>query len=173
MEYYGLLHLQEPIEVKIGEPYYVKQFTGSKTRFKEVQDTFQYVPVLSTLKKLLSDRTIMEEIEMCPTRIRSDGKIEDYCDGSLFREHPLFSEDHFALQIIGYYDEVEMCNPLGSHIKKHKLGVVFFTLGNIHPKYRSSLRVINLAIVATVPVIERHGISNLLSRILMFWLQVV
>ncbi len=105
----------------------------------------------------------MEEIEGCPNRIRSDGKIEDLCDGSLFHEHPLFSKDPYGLQIIAYYDEVEMCNPLGSHIKKHKLGIVFFTLGNIHPKYRSSLRVINLVLVATVPVIERHGINQILQ----------
>lgn len=81
----------------------------------------------------------------------------------MFRQHPLFSNDPKALQIIAYYDEVEMCNPLGSHVKKHKLGVVFYTLGNIHPKYRSTLRAINLAIVAVVPVIERHGINMILQ----------
>ena len=41
-------------------------------------------------------------------------------------------------------------NPLGSHVKKHKLGI-----GNIAPKYRSQLKAINVAIVATLPVIGR------------------
>ena len=56
-----------------------------------------------------------------------------------------------------------MCNPLGSHIKKHKLGIVFYTLGNIHPKYRSTLRAINLALIATVPVIEYYGLNEILK----------
>ena len=92
--------------------------------------------------------------------------MEDFCDGSLFQKHALFSKDPHALQIIAYYDEVKMCNPLGSHIKKHKLGIVFFTLGNIHPKYRSTLRAINLVLVATVPVIERHGINEIMKPFL-------
>ena len=58
--------------------------------------------------------------------------------------------------------ELGVCNPLGSHVKKHKVGVVFFTLGNIHPKYRSTFKSINLAILATKPVIERHGIDAVL-----------
>lgn len=158
-----IIHLQEPIEIKIGESYHGIQFTGSKSHLKEKYDTIQYVPLISSLKKLLCDESVLEEIENSPNRIRNDGKIEDFCDGSMFRQHPLFSNDPKALQIIAYYDEVEMCNPLGSHVKKHKLGVVFYTLGNIHPKYRSTLRAINLAIVAVVPVIERHGINMILQ----------
>ena len=46
----------------------------------------------------------------------------DYCDGKRCREHPLFSTDPVALQIILYYDELELCNPLGSRRKKHKIG---------------------------------------------------
>ena len=42
-------------------------------------------------------------------------------DGSLFKAHPLFSSDVHALQIIAYYDEMEIVNPIGSYVKKHKL----------------------------------------------------
>ena len=38
-----------------------------------------------------------------------------------------------------------------------------FTLGNIPPKFRSTLRAINLAAVATYPVIEEHGIDAILE----------
>ena len=93
--------MQEPTEIRIGDPYYANQFTGSRTRLKERYDTFQYVPLEDTLQKLLKDDTILEQIEK--SRIRSDGLIEDYCDGSIFREHPLFSEDPHALQIIAYW----------------------------------------------------------------------
>ena len=54
---------------------------------------------------------------------RADDLIEDYCDGSACRTHPLFSVDPTALQVMLYYDDVEVCNPIGSRAKRHKLGV--------------------------------------------------
>ena len=131
-----------------------------KRRYVEVQDSFQYVSLLSSLKSLLSDHTILDQIEHCPSRVREDGILEDFCDGELFKTHPLFSTDPFALQIIAFYDELELCNPLGTHIKKHKLGIVLFTLGNIHPKFRSTLRTISLLIAATAPIIVKHGLDK-------------
>jgi len=53
---------------------------------------------------------------------RNDGLIVDYCDGYVFSCHPLFSRNHKAIQIILYYDEVEVVNPLGSKTSKHKVG---------------------------------------------------
>ena len=50
--------------------------------------------------------------------------LGDYCDGELFRTHNLFSIHCNALQIIAYFDEVEVCNPLGSHSGLQKLGTV-------------------------------------------------
>ena len=48
--------------------------------------------------------------------------IGDFCDGSSFQNLQIFKEDPCALQIRLYYDDVEMCNLLGSKTKKHKLG---------------------------------------------------
>ena len=59
--------------------------------------------------------------------------------------------------------ELELCNPLGTHVKKHKLAIMLFTLGNIDPRYRSSLKLIHLLIAATVPIVERHGIDEVLQ----------
>lgn len=123
-------------------------------------DTFQYVSLLQSLEILLQDRSVQEEIDTFPRRMRKDSRLSDFCDGELFRAHPLFSTDFSALQIIAYFDELEVCNPLGTHIKRHKLGIVFFTLGNIRPQYRSSLKAINLVTVATTPVIEKYGLQN-------------
>ena len=48
--------------------------------------------------------------------------LGDYCDSHHFSQHQLFSSDNSALQLILYYDELELCNPLGSRRKKHKIG---------------------------------------------------
>lgn len=60
--------------------------------------------------------------------------LRDYCDGEFFQQHPLFSLHHGALQILFYYDDVEVCNPLGSKKKKHKMGKV--KLVSLHCTYK-------------------------------------
>lgn len=53
---------------------------------------------------------------------KTNGKIGDYCDGEQYQEHSLFQDDPCAIQIRLYYDDLEVCNALGSKTKKHKLG---------------------------------------------------
>ena len=43
--------------------------------------------------------------------------LGDYCDGSLFSVEP------HALQIMLYFDDLEVCNHLGSSSKVQKLGM--------------------------------------------------
>ena len=69
----------------------------------EKRDSFQYIPLLNTLEKLLEDNTIIEYIDK--PHQRSDDNLEDFCDSELFTNHPIFSSDPFALQIIAYFDE--------------------------------------------------------------------
>jgi len=49
--------------------------------------------------------------------------LNDFCDGEAFSSHPLFSVQNNSLQIMLYYDELEVCNALGSKAKIHKLGI--------------------------------------------------
>ena len=49
--------------------------------------------------------------------------MSDYCDGTAFQSHRLFVMCPQALQIMVYYDDLEICNPLGSRAKTHKLGM--------------------------------------------------
>ena len=52
----------------------------------------------------------------------------DYSDGSQFKEHLLYKDHPEALQIHLYFDELEVCNPLGSRALKHKLGMYVSTV---------------------------------------------
>ena len=52
-----------------------------------------------------------------------DGYLRDITDGRFCTcNHPVFSKDEKALQVIGYYDDLEVANPLGSKAKIHKIG---------------------------------------------------
>ena len=163
MSWMFIFYMQEARVVDLGEPYYESRFSGAKQRLVQKQDSFQYVSLLDSLKALLCDDEIHSQVDTCNSRIHQDGRIEDFCDGELFKSHVLFSKDPKALQIIAYYDELEVCNPLGSHVKVHKLGLFYYMLGNIEPQYRSSLRCINLLAVTTSVMIEKYGLDEIMK----------
>ena len=57
-------------------------------------------------------------LQVFKVRLTQTQYLHDYCDGGVFKYHPLFSSDGraCALQLILYTDEVETANPLGSYI---------------------------------------------------------
>ena len=66
------------------------------------------------------------------------GVMEDLCDGEGFHEHPLFPASTLnSLQVLFYYDDVEVCNPLQSSRLKHKLGMLLVACGihSVHVLY--------------------------------------
>ncbi|RUM28373.1 MAG: hypothetical protein DSY42_08510 [Aquifex sp.] len=102
----------------------------------------QYVPVLETLKDLLQYEDVYSEVV---NGHRSKNTIlRDLCDGSVIANNPLFSADPTALQLMLYYDEFTVVNPLGSKVRKYKVGGFYMTLGKLPPKYRTQLKHINL-----------------------------
>ena len=146
--------------MSFGKTYYVNRFSGAKRQKVLTSDTFYYVPLMETLNVLLTDKDVQKLIS---TPHYSQNKLADFCDASVYKSHPLFSSDDNALQIIGYYDELEVCNPLGSYVSTHKLGCLFFTLGNIPPRFRSTFNAIFLVAVAHSQDIAEYGLDAFLS----------
>ena len=110
----------------VGEEYYPARFSGNKRSLVCKRDSFQYIPLQESLKVLLNDKTALDFVNH--PHQRSDDFLEDICDAEIFKNHPIFAADPLALQIIAYIDELEVCNPLGTHTKKHKLTIILFTL---------------------------------------------
>ena len=153
--------MQEPQKIPLGEPYYTDRFSGRKRTKVKKMDHFYHVPLLDSLKTLLFNTDVLSEV--LNPHFETDGVLHDFCDGLLYKSHPMFSVDSKSLQIIAYYDELEVVNPIGSYVKKHKLGCLFFTLGNIRPKYRSSLKAINLVSLSKHENISKYGMDTFLS----------
>lgn len=66
----------------------------------------------------------------------------------------MFSSDEKALQLLLYYDDVNVCNPLTN--KPHKLCLFYYQLANIVPIYRSKLRSIKLFAVCSYKTFKRY-----------------
>ena len=131
---------QQPHEIILGE--YTDYVTkGTKRTLVTKTDKLIYIPILETSQQLLCNEDVLSQVcivwdhsahrckchSMLSPKVnnghqRSDAFLEDFCDGSAFKAHPIFSVDPAALQIIAYFDEVEVCNPLGSHASVHKVG---------------------------------------------------
>ncbi|XP_036974001.1 uncharacterized protein LOC119030479 [Acanthopagrus latus] len=127
-------HPVEPEEVVISQT--ACRIKGGNSRALTVKtNSFCYVPLFKSLEELFSDPRIFTMISCIPKRCK-EGFLYDIADGEFLRHHPLFSVRHAALQLILYTDEIEICNPLGSHATMNKLLMVYYTLGNIDPNHR-------------------------------------
>ena len=77
-----------------------------------------YIPYI--LSALLQNPDVLEEVDN--PHFSRDGVLRDVMDGDFFNNHPIFSLHSDALQLFGYYDDLEIANPLGSKAKIHKIG---------------------------------------------------
>ncbi len=98
--------------------------------------TFQYIPLKQLLKHILESKGFMRAVlEYQPS---DDGIMRDFHDGEFCRGHVFFSNSR-NIALLLYVDDCEIANPLGSKAGMHKIGIVYCTILNIPPKFRSSL----------------------------------
>ncbi|KAK3743734.1 hypothetical protein QZH41_020466, partial [Actinostola sp. cb2023] len=116
---------------------------GAKRRRVQLPDEVIDIPFLSSLKQMLNDPSILRQVSTSP---------------------PFFKGSTGLTNNTIYYDEVEVVNPLGSKTSKHKVGVFYYTLGNIHPIHRSQLKCIRLLAIAKRPVIKEYGTNTILEN---------
>jgi len=116
------------------------------------------IPFEKSLQNLLSMPEVWNHVNHRHNSV--DQFMWDICDGDAMQS----DSDALSLQIVINCDDLEIVNPLGSHTKKHKLSVFYFTLANIPPQYRSKADVIQLlAIAKTQDLREHRADSSLLS----------
>ena len=120
---------------------------GNKRRIGVLHDSFFHIPLIESIKQLLHNKDIRELVLRKP-KTAPDGYFTDIADGTNVKNHPTVVENDNALLIIIYYDDVEICNPLGKNAGIHSLGFFYYLLANIPPEYRSKLPAIRLLAVA-------------------------
>ena len=126
-------------------------------------ETFQYVSILDSLKILLKNEEVQTHIMNPPAQV--DGHLASFRDGNLYKNHPVFAQVEYGLEIILYSDEFEIVNPLGPHKKKHKLMAFYFTLGNIHQRCKSQMSAMFLVLLCKSSSVQKHGFSAIAAVI--------
>ncbi|XP_065666537.1 uncharacterized protein LOC136087522 [Hydra vulgaris] len=144
-----------PVEIKLHsiiDNLYQDNLTASKS------ETFQYIPILPLLKKLVENEFIWNSIKRKLEKDESNNTnlLCSYSDGLTFKKHDVFKDDKYALRIHLYCDEFEVCNPIGAHRTVHKLSAFYFFLGNIEEQHISQLQNINLCILVKEKFIKKY-----------------
>ena len=128
-------------------------------------DTVQYVPILRTLRLLLSHKDVLGEVYKGTTE-HTEGVTKSYKDGEMWGENALFTSDELSLQLILYHDDFKVVSPLGNKVVKYKSSAFYFVLGNIPSKLRSRLCDINSVMIFPATLISKYGYQLILQPIL-------
>ncbi|KAL2093349.1 hypothetical protein ACEWY4_010661 [Coilia grayii] len=126
--------------------------------------TFQYVPILPMLSRLLDNKDIQDNV--FHRRTYSEAYYRSFHDGSHFRDNHFLSGDDTKLSLILFVDDFEVCNPLGTSRRKHKITAVYWVLGDIPATLRSTLSSIFLAVLCRADDVKRYGYSKVLEPLL-------
>ena len=153
----------EPVECVLGTRFDTRRNRTTGTYDPVVvTDKLVYIPVLKTLDFIYKHPKIKE---MMQSHSSSRKDLNDFCDGDLFKSHPLFSKQKHAIQLQLFYDDFECANPLGSKKGIHKIGAIYFTLRNLSPKHNSMLLNIHLVALFHAQDIKTYGFSKILDPI--------
>ena len=131
--------------------------------------TYQYIPLLQSLQQLLSQKDTLELIE---TQKGENQQLTSLAEYRTIRDGEYYKQNHFlcckdlriALHL--YIDDFEICNPLGTSRKKHKLCGVYWVLGNLPPGSSSALSSIYLAVLCKSDDAKSFGYLKVLEPLL-------
>ncbi|XP_040361094.1 uncharacterized protein LOC120849844 [Ixodes scapularis] len=125
-------------------------------------DSVCYIPVKKLLTSFVQNEDMLECL-MQPPATPSD-VLSDFADGDFLGHHrQLAQDDSHTIFLLFYTDELEITNPLGSAAGRHKVLAVYFSVLNLHPRYRSKLGAIHLILLVEYCVAMRHGLDKVLA----------
>lgn len=131
--------------------------------------TFQYIPLLQSLQHLLSQEGVLDHIETPRTQDQPLSGLKEYRtirDSKYFKQNTFLSSENYKIAINLYVDDFEICNPLGTSPKKHKLCGVYWVLGNLPPGSHSKLSSIYLAVLCKSDDAKAFGYRKVLEPLL-------
>ena len=125
---------------------------------------YQYVPILRSIQAFCKNNEVLDYIMSMPT----EGQVNilsDICDGKIFKNNEIF-QTFPNIQILLYFDEFVVSNPLRGNQAKHKLAAFYYTLANIPIKYRSRVKDMQLAILCKSCDLKYFGFQAILKPLI-------
>lgn len=139
---------------------------SSAPRAGSLKEGYHYIPLLESLKSYLRHDDVLDAVLRGGSQHQGDGYYDCFTSGAIYKRSSVLSLDPYHLRITIYTDEITVTNPLASHSRKHKLAVVYYIVGNVHPKYQSALKSIHLVAISKWKLIQKHGYNVFLNRLI-------
>ena len=137
-----------------------RRFSRKNGNLKEIPNSGYMVPFLDSIIKYISDPLILNEV--LNGHESTDGVMRDFCDGDYIRNLQVAGNKP-CLQFLINTDSVEITNPIGAHVKKHKIDVFYWTLLNVRPELRSKWKHIHLLGLCKTVYLKKHGLVKFLA----------
>lgn len=99
--------------------------------YQKDKRTLQYVPLLKFLQQLVTDGHIFNKVlnsQPMPEGRSKELIYKSYRDGVFFKENSFLSGGQLRVLLNLYVDDFEICNPLGTSRKRHKICAVYWNL---------------------------------------------
>ncbi|CAC5390048.1 unnamed protein product [Mytilus coruscus] len=114
---------------------------------KVINASFPYIPLIISIQQFLQNDDIAYLVFGRPN-FAPNGLLNDFVDGSAFQTHSFLFGYNNALRLSIYFDDLEICNPLGKNAGIHKIEVFYYSILILPISYRSRLPAIRvLAII--------------------------
>lgn len=129
----------------------------------------QYVPILKSLQQLLQRKDVVDKMIENHKASQSDVQPHTYKsfqDGSYFKENSFLAGDEMRILLTLFIDDFELCNPLNTSRRKHKLCGIYWTLSNLPPGSHSALSSIYLAALVKSDDVKKYGFDQVLQPLL-------
>ena len=128
--------------------------------------SFQYIPILKTLKSLFANKEICEAyFKSIEKKQHNTGTISSFNDSVFFKQNKLFSSDPTAIQLVMYDDAYDSANPLGDR-RLEKLNDTYFRIGNLDNCYQSIDYLTQASIICKTKHLKKHGYNTIYEPLL-------
>uniref|UniRef100_A0A1X7V6K4 Uncharacterized protein n=1 Tax=Amphimedon queenslandica TaxID=400682 RepID=A0A1X7V6K4_AMPQE len=156
--FFDHLGLVEPVEKLLCMKMRFRKHKGNRVLKFQRQCIYDFA-LLESLQQLMA----YLPNQILQSHQRSDDLTSDTCECATYESHPLLSVENNSLEILLYYDDLEVCNPLSFRSIVHKIAIFYYTLRNLSPKYCSHNAAIQLVTVTKSSYLNNYGLEKVLK----------
>lgn len=128
------------------------------------KNTFVYVPLKAVLQNLLRRSDFANVLSFRQEHLA--GVFRSFQDSYYFKQSNACTDTEKDITLALYIDEFEVCNPLGTSRKIHKIVGVYWIVLNLPAKFRASLTSIQLAALGRSIDVKKFGYERYLEPLL-------
>lgn len=128
------------------------------------KNTFIYIPIASVLKTLLMRSDFVSTLVFHQEHV--PGVYRSFQDSCYFRQNSLCTKKDKEITLALYIDEFEVCNPLGTSRKIHKIVGVYWIVLNLPAQFRAGLTSIQLAALGKSVDVRKFGYEKFLEPLI-------